>query len=126
MLKILDLAGESNPALPTLKQCVEALRKLDVLTPRWKKLLSAVPEEKAFSQNVHQFENIAWYYIYRYFLRSVFDCCALSKARLCVLACVVINAYSDEKNVADVARLFSKEVEYSAENIKNIFKELEK
>ncbi len=126
LLKILELAGENNPALPTTEECVNKLRKLDILTQRWKELISAIPEEKEFSHNVHQLQNIAWYYIYRYFLRSVFDSDILSKVRLCVLACVVINVYSDEETIADVAHLFSKEVEYSADNIKTIFKELKK
>ena len=124
LMKILELAGESNPELPAVKNCVMKLQKLDILTPRWKKLISQIPEEKDFSQNVHQLENIAWYYIYRYFLRSVFDGDTLSKARLCVLACVVINAYSNKETVADIAHLFSKEVEYTADNIKNIFIQL--
>ena len=124
LLKILELAGESNPVLPTTEECVNKLKKLDILTPRWKELISAIPEEKDFLHNVHQLQNIAWYYIYRYFLRGVFDSDILSKVRLCVLACVVINAYSDEETIADVAHLFSKEVEYSADNIKTIFKEL--
>lgn len=124
LLQMLALAGEDSPSLPTAEACIEKLRKLDILTPRWKKMLSAVPEERAFSQNVRQLQNIAWYYIYRYFLRSVFDSDSLSKVRLCVLACSVINAYADEETIADIAHLFSKEIEYSADNIKNILKEL--
>lgn len=126
LLKILELAGENNPVLPTTEECVNKLKKLDILTSRWEELVSKMPEEKGFSHNVHQLQNIAWYYIYRYFLRSVFDSDTLSKVRLCVLACVVINAYSKEETIADIAHLFSKEVEYSADNIKTIFKELKK
>lgn len=124
LLKILSLAGESAPQLPTAEQCIQILLKLEILTDRWQKLLSEVPIQKDFSQNVKELSNIAWYYIYRYFLRSVFDGDTLSKARLCVLACVVINAFSDEENITDIAHLFSKEVEYSAENIHNIFNQL--
>ncbi len=125
LLKILSLAEDSNPHMPTTQECVNKLKKLDILTDRWKNLLSEPPVDKDFLHNVHQFQNIAWYYIYRYFLRSVFDGDTLSKARLCVLACVVINAYSNENNVADIAHLFSKEVEYSVDNINNILKDLE-
>ncbi len=125
LLKILSLAGDSNPHLPTIEECVNKLKNLDILTDRWKVLLSEIPGDKDFLHNVHQFRNIAWHYIYRYFLRSVFDGDTLSKARLCVLACVVINSYSNENNVADIAHLFSKEVEYSADNINNILKDLE-
>ena len=124
LLKILALSGDDSPELPSVGQCVELLLKLDILTDRWGNLLSEIPESKVFLHNVHQLENIAWYYIYRYFLRGVFDGDTLSKARLCVLACVVINAYSNEENIADIAHLFSKEVEYSADNINNILKDL--
>lgn len=120
LLKILSLAGENTPTLPTAEQCIKMLSKLDILTPRWKELLSSAPNEKDFSHNTKELSNVVWYYIYRYFLRSVFDGETLSKARLCVLACVVINAYSNEENIADIAHLFSKEVEYSADNINNI------
>ncbi len=124
LLKILALSGDNAPELPTVDRCIEIISKLDILTDRWKNILSEIPSQNNFSQNVHQLENIAWYYIYRYFLRGVFDGDILSKARLCVLACVVINAYSNEETIADIAHLFSKEVEYSADNIKNIFIQL--
>lgn len=121
LLKILESAGDSNPTLPTVKECIRKLGKLDVLTARWGKMLSVLPEQRDFSSNTEQLSNIAWYYLYRYFLRSVFDGEVLSKVRLCVLACVTINAYSAEESISDIAHLFSKEVEYSADNLSEIF-----
>ena len=67
LLKILSLAGDSNSHMPTTQECVNKLKKLDILTDRWKNLLSEAPKSKDFLHNVHQLENIAWYYIYRYF-----------------------------------------------------------
>ncbi len=124
LLKILELAGDTNPALPDIKSCVGILSSLDILTERWKSLISSETTDKDFTENSDAFSNIAWYYIYRYLLKAVFDGDVLTKARLCVFACVVINAFSDKENIADIAHLFSKEVEYSADNIQTVLMQL--
>lgn len=119
LIKLLTLCGDENPRIPKAGEYINKLLSLDILTDRWEELLSLNIKNKAFCHN-KELSNILYYYIYRYFLRGVYDGDILSKARLCVMACVVINALSDENNIADIAHLFSKEVEYSAENISTV------
>ncbi len=123
LLKILSLCGEENSHIPSVNEYVRKLSTLDILTLRWKDILSKPHFDKDYSQNGKELSNILYYYIYRYFLRSVFDSDVLSKARFIVMACVVINSLNNEGDIADIAHLFSKEVEYSAENINLVLKE---
>ncbi len=125
LMKMLSLAGDTGPEIPRVDKCKNILKKLDVLTEKWNNLLNIHIEEKPFPKNEIPLLNIAWYYIYRYLLKAVFDGKPLPKVRLCVLAVVIINAYSDEGSIADIAHLFSKEAEYSQKNIDLILKELE-
>ena len=124
LINILKLSGDADPVLPDIEWCRDVLLSLDILTNRWKELISAPIERKDFSHKICKLKNIAGYYIYRYFLKSVFDGDVLAKAYFCVFACVVINSLSDETNIADIAHLFSKEVEYSADNINIVFERL--
>ncbi len=124
LLKILALAGDNEPEIPSVERCKAHLKKLDFLTCRWEALLTENVSESNFSAKEKQLSNIAWYYVYRYLLKAVYDNEFLNKIRLCILAVVVINAYSNNENIADIAHLFSKEVEYSKENISSLLRGL--
>lgn len=124
LLKMLEIAGENDATLPHINDCIKILSSLDILTHRWQSLISGGVVCTDFSQKDNELANIAWYYIYRYFLKSVFDGDVITKVKLCVFACTVINAFSYKENIADIAHLFSKEVEYSADNIETVYRQL--
>lgn len=79
------------------------------------------------SQNEIYLRRIAVYFIYRYFLKGVFDNEILSKVKLAVLSTWVI-AYlwecrsdSDFDNLVIIAKNYSKEIEYSTENLETLY-----
>lgn len=75
--------------------------------------------------------NIAVYYVWRYFMKGVFDGEFVSKVKLVTVSCAVLEylfcyEWFYGKNVdlelcADVARRYSKEVEYCEENLNTLY-----
>lgn len=70
---------------------------------------------------------IAIYFIYRYFLKGVFDGEILSKVKLSILSTWVIaylwkcNAHSNFENMVEIAKDYSKEIEYCTENLEALY-----
>ena len=70
---------------------------------------------------------IAIYFIYRYFLKGVFDGEILSKVKLSILSTWVIaylwkcNAHSNFENMVEIAKDYSKEIEYCTENLETLY-----
>ena len=66
--------------------------------------------------------NLLIYYIYRYFLKGTFDGEILSKVKLACVSTAVISYFirkekADFQGIINVCKLFSKQTEYSQENI---------
>ena len=74
--------------------------------------------------NIELLKNIADYFIYRYFLKAVYDGDIVSKSGLCAFACIVINGISRGGDITECARAFSKEVEYSDLNISAVLNQM--
>lgn len=103
------------------KKCVKILNELEVLSQNWSGTVKAVDFDSVISLQ-DRFRNIAAYYIYRYFLKAVFDYDALSKIKLCVFSCEVIaRVCGTGIALEDAARIYSKEAEYSAENLETLY-----
>lgn len=75
-------------------------------------------------------ESLMSYFIYRYFMKSCEDDNLIDKIKFAILNCLMIevmNQYYQIKNVMktpiEIARIYSKEIEYSQENIDEIFEE---
>lgn len=81
-------------------------------------------------ENIELLRRIAVYFIYRYFLKGVFDGEILSRVRLSVLSTWAIGylwQFSADRNgnlsfddCAEIAKNYSKEVEYSVENLERL------
>ena len=76
------------------------------------------------TKNGTALKNIADYFIYRYFLKAVYDGDVVSKSGLCAFACIVINGISRDGDITECARAFSKEVEYSDLNISAVLNQM--
>ncbi len=99
------------------EKCKEILSEFEVLNKEWSGIIARTDFRKnaCFDPG---FRNIAAYYIYRYFLDAVDDYDALSKISFCAFSCEVIARVNDTGiPLEDAARLYSKEAEYSAENL---------
>ena len=84
--------------------------------------------EQAYQDRNYEYEHLLVYFTFRYFMRAVYDQNFLEKAQFAVFSMLVIRDMDgarfwkkdkvfDKKDRIDVARIFSKEVEHSEENM---------
>ena len=98
---------------------------LEILTDDWRELLNKSSSLR-HTEYGNELKNTADYYIYRYLLKSVFDGDYYTKIKLCVFSCAVINLAADALGIVRAAQLYSKEIEYSKENMSTLCKRLKK
>ena len=85
--------------------------ELEILTPQWRKLLRS-PSPTSWC-NTHQ--ALAIYFIERYWLQAVSDLDLISRAKLCIVSCLVPKLLGGE--LVDTAQLYSKEIENNIDNV---------
>lgn len=90
---------------------------LDLMTETFRNLTKTA--HRFPTENRTLFENMAVYYLYRYTLQAVEDGDILSKVQQ-MLCAVTFTAFADG-NPPDTARLYSKEVEHSYENMEQLY-----
>lgn len=115
-------------------QMLDVFDKLEVMDKRWtlelenvKKNSGEYPCENTF------YDKLVLYFIFRYFLKALFDCDVYSKARLAAVSFLMIRrmdaarltrngafAFADR---VETAQIYSKEVEYSQDNIDMLYDE---
>lgn len=108
---------------------IDLLRRLEMLTDAWGGMLDKTYErELAGAANAIDEltgEQLAVYFVYRYFLKGAFDCDVLSKMKFAALSVLAISAISCAVgNLPECARLYSVEVEHDEDNIDMIYDEL--
>jgi len=83
--------------------------------------LSASPLPKCGGLSETESEHLAVYFVFRYFLKAVFDSDAYSRAAFAILSVGIISLLCSGKTEpahrADIAHIYSKEIEYSDENV---------
>lgn len=118
-------AGKKGDMLAVLK----SLTFLEPIDNNWGPFIKSLidgygePKEK-FDLSFYQ-RNLLIYFIYRYFLKGVFDGEILSKAKLAAVSTAVITyiirkenlSENDLEKIIDICKLYSKQVEYSMENL---------
>ena len=108
---------------------IDLLRRLEVLNDGWTDILDKT-YERELGDARHSYdglmtEQLAVYFVYRYFLKGAFDCDVLSKMKLAVLSVIAITAVAGVTgDYPDAARLYSVEVEHDEDNIDMIYDEL--
>lgn len=82
---------------------------------------------KYYIENEYKFEQIIVYYIYRYFMKSVFDYDVLAKVKFALISFIIIKELSViryfenkeflDEDIVDIAHTYSKDIEHLEENV---------
>ncbi len=128
MRRFLDLAqevdGEAESDCPQ-SRILPAYRKklleLEVLTPQWRgRLMEKDLTAPSDGQHDGLWEKVLVYDVFRFFLRGVYDGRVLPWAKYAVFHVLILRHLSRKiaakKEVCEVIRLYSKEIEHCAEN----------
>lgn len=100
----------------------EFLTTLDYLSDDWCLMLKKYNEQ--YIADEIKIEQLAVYFVYRYFLKALFDCDALSKLKLMAISVIAIAALSEAcGSIYESARRYSIEVEHNEENVDMIYDE---
>ncbi|MBQ3426257.1 MAG: flagellin lysine-N-methylase [Clostridia bacterium] len=113
----------------SLAPFVGLLLSLEILEDDWRGLLSKLlTREKSVPGHIAddiKGEQLAVYFVYRYFLKGAFDCDVLSKMKLVALSVMTIIALENTiGDICECARRYSIEVEHDEDNIEAIYDEL--
>ncbi len=107
---------------------VEALRRFEVLNPSWLPLLECVPAAQGGGVGPdEEYERLLVYYLYRYFLESVYDGAAYRAVKLAVWSVALIRRLhgtqdkTDQARRVELARLYSREIEHSQDNLDGVY-----
>lgn len=100
------------------------LTTLDILDSAWLDILENGKENSLEIPDSIEAEQVAVYFVYRYFLKSIFDCDALSKLKFMALSLAAISVLATEcGGFYESARRYSVEIEHNEENIEKIYDE---
>lgn len=126
-------AWEDAPAVPIrLPAVLRFLQTLEPMAPAWHPLLARLERQchalpPALPEDMAPLRRIGAYFLYRYACKALFDGDLLSRVRLAVAAMEVIGALWRFRRLetgacpfreqAELAKAFSKEIEYSEENL---------
>lgn len=148
MLRICGTPESDEQGIRSLQELLRIYGELEALNPDWherlekmtKQLEKLLEQTGEFQQNYKQaerdYENLAVYFLYRYFMEALFDGDILGKMKFAVmsiLVCYVMDLYEYDRLLAEerkaegssftltdqlaVVRRYSKEVEYCTENM---------
>ncbi|WP_419867678.1 flagellin lysine-N-methylase [Clostridium perfringens] len=84
-----------------------------------------------YKENLYKFKNILVYFIFRYFMKAIFDYDVSAKIKLAIISTLMIkelavvrfienNNEFIEEDMVEVSRIYSKDIEHSDENIENL------
>lgn len=94
-------------------------KEFDYMTEEFQEILNGAGEFQKKEIDEILWEQLSVYFIYRYFMKSVFDDNPLEKIKISLISFLMIYQWSQrvEVDMTEVARLYSKEVEYSMDNL---------
>lgn len=84
-----------------------------------------------YKENLYKFKNILVYFIFRYFMKAIFDYDMSAKIKLAIISTLMIkelavvrfiennNSFTEE-DMVEVSRMYSKDIEHSDENIEDL------
>lgn len=93
-----------------------------------------IDEHKKFNSyyenNMYKFKNILVYFIFRYFMKSIFDYDMSSKIKIAIISIIIIKELAvvrwiekgefTEADMVDISHMYSKDVEHLEENIEKL------
>ncbi|MBR0365759.1 MAG: flagellin lysine-N-methylase [Clostridia bacterium] len=120
---------DSEPEHKSLSAYISLLRGLEVLDPAWSGMLDELYKHEdvapRHSTDELQCEQLAVYFVYRYFLKGAFDCDVLTKMKFAALSVMTIAALENTfGDIYECARLYSIEIEHDEDNVEAIYDEL--
>ena len=125
--QLLALAAEVDeaedgvcPQSGILEAYARRLSSLEILMPAWAELLAGQPEARPQPFRDAVLEKLLVYDLFRFFLRAVYDGRVLPWVKLAVFHALVVawvgRGCEHKEDFCEAARLYSKEIEHSAEN----------
>lgn len=85
---------------------------------------------KYYEKNSYKFLNIFVYFVFRYFMKGIFDYDLSAKIKLAIISTLMIKELSvirfmdkgefSEEDMVEVSRIYSKDIEHSDENVENL------
>lgn len=136
--KVSDIVSNNSFAEPDLKAILQILLTLEPINESWKPYVQSCISlyDKVFghikldSEEIKYLRNIAVYFIWRYFLKGVFDEEFLSKIKLAAVSIAVLGymfcCCKHEKGILtlsdciEITKNYSKEIEYCEENLNKL------
>ena len=127
---------ENLKSPPDIKAFLNSFEHLEPIDTKWEKYLkNLMAQSESLTDNLSSvgdkydcyLQNIAIYFIWRYFLKGVFDEEILSKVHLMAVSIAMIKLMyiADENSGTEkysiLAKNYSKEIEYSEENLEKIY-----
>lgn len=107
-----DWAGEEE----LFPAAAEFLGELEILGPDWAELLNA-PAPLELDSHADALSRLCGYFLFRYVCKAMGDGDVLGKIQLAVLAVLTAAHYGGGIGIPEAARLFSREIEHSEENL---------
>lgn len=107
---------------------IPLFKDLNILNSEWSNMLKKLESDEMHRKN-HTLdpiigEQLAVYFVYRYFLKASFDFDALAKLKFAFLSVMMIAALENSfGDINECSRLYSIEIEHSEENIDMIYDE---
>ena len=113
---------------PDCNAMLDILGSLEPIDEKWKPYVEALKTKSyngLLSENEKYLKNVLVYFLWRYFMKGVFDGEILSKVKLAVISVAMLSVMfgeeRDEKKKIILAKNYSKEIEYSEENLEKIY-----
>ena len=113
---------------PDCNAMLDILGSLEPIDEKWKPYVEALKTKSyngLLSENEKYLKNVLVYFLWRYFMKGVFDGEILSKVKLAVISAAMLSVMfgeeRDEKKKIILAKNYSKEIEYSEENLEKIY-----
>ena len=113
---------------PDCNAMLDILGSLEPIDEKWKPYVEALKTKSyngLLSENEKYLKNVLVYFLWRYFMKGVFDGEILSKVKLAVISAAMLSVMfgeeQDEKKKIILAKNYSKEIEYSEENLEKIY-----
>lgn len=105
--------------------------ELEILDDSWKDMLHGADFKADIVGLDTVFEQLFCYFIFRHLAGAIYDGLYLERIRLAILGCKTVYAIAKKHDltleaVADAARAFSSEIEYSDENVNILLEKLTK
>ena len=99
-----------------LSYIFELHNKLEIMSNEWKEILASASKNEPDTNHDVEFERLALYYIYRYYLNAIDSYNVLSTIKRIACAYIVLSRCELERDCTRLMQLYSKEVEHSYEN----------